>query len=71
MSMEIISPSSTRAIFPPTAASGDTCPMEAPLDAPEKRPSVIKATESPSPIPAIAEVDLTSLSFQDRPFGPS
>ena len=51
-----MSPSSTSAIGPPTAASGDTCPIEAPLDAPENRPSVISATEDPSPIPAIAEV---------------
>ena len=34
----MISPSSTSAIGPPTAASGETWPMEAPLDAPEKRP---------------------------------
>ena len=31
----MISPSSIKAIGPPTAASGDTCPIEAPLDAPE------------------------------------
>ena len=40
----MISPSSIKAIGPPTAASGDTCPIEAPLEAPEKRPSVINAT---------------------------
>ena len=71
MSMEIISPSSTRAIFPPTAASGDTCPMEAPLDAPEKRPSVIRATLSPSPMPAIAEVGFSISLMPGPPFGPS
>ena len=43
MLMLMISPSSTSAIGPPTAASGDTCPMDAPLDAPLKRPSVIRA----------------------------
>ena len=52
----IISPSSTNAIGPPTAASGETCPIEAPLEAPLKRPSVISATEDPSPIPAIAAI---------------
>ena len=56
MLIEIISPSSTSAIGPHTAASGDTCPIEAPRDAPEKRPSVISATVEPSPIPAIADV---------------
>ncbi len=49
MLMLMISPSSTSAIGPPTAASGDTCPMDAPLDAPLKRPSVIRATEIPVP----------------------
>ena len=67
----MISPSSINAIGPPTAASGDTCPMEAPLDAPEKRPSVIKATESPSPIPAIAEVGFNISLIPGPPFGPS
>ena len=41
--MLMMSPSSIRAIGPPTAASGETCPMEAPRDAPLKRPSVIKS----------------------------
>ena len=67
----MISPSSTKAIGPPTAASGETCPMDAPLDAPEKRPSVIKATELPSPIPAIAEVGFNISLIPGPPFGPS
>ena len=54
--ISIISPSSTKAIGPPTAASGETCPIEAPRDAPENRPSVIKATDDHNPIPAIAEL---------------
>ena len=33
---------------PPAAASGDTCPIAGPLDAPEKRPSVIRAILLPS-----------------------
>lgn len=37
--------SSIKAIGPPSAASGDTCPIAGPFDAPEKRPSVIKAME--------------------------
>ena len=52
----MISPSCTYLIGPSSAASGETCPIEAPLDAPEKRPSVIRATLEPSPIPAIADV---------------
>ena len=49
MLMLMISPSSTSAIGPPTAASGDTCPMDAPLDAPLKRPSVIRLQKIPVP----------------------
>ena len=69
--MEIMSPSSTSAIGPPTAASGETCPMDAPRDAPEKRPSVIRATVEPSPMPAIAEVGLSISRMPGPPFGPS
>ena len=43
----MMSPSSTSAIGPPTAASGETCPIDAPLEAPLKRPSVIRATLEP------------------------
>ena len=46
-------------------------PMDAPLDAPEKRPSVIRATELPSPIPAIAEVGFNISLIPGPPFGPS
>ncbi len=51
ISISMISPFSTSAIGPPTAASGETCPMAAPRVAPEKRPSVIRcdgAAESSS-----------------------
>ena len=41
---------------PPAAASGLTCPMHAPRVAPLKRPSVMSATESPSPRPTMALV---------------
>ena len=67
----MMSPSSTSAIGPPTAASGDTCPMDAPLDAPEKRPSVISATLEPSPIPAMAEVGFSISRMPGPPLGPS
>ena len=67
----IISPSSTNAIGPPIAASGDTCPIDAPLEAPENLPSVIKATLEPSPIPAIADVGLSISLIPGPPFGPS
>ena len=45
--------------------------MEAPLEAPEKRPSVISATVEPSPIPAIAEVGFNISLIPGPPFGPS
>ena len=69
--MLMISPSSTKAIGPPTAASGDTCPIDAPRLAPEKRPSVISATDEPSPIPAIADVGLSISLMPGPPLGPS
>ena len=71
MSIVIVSPSSTRAIGPPTAASGDTCPIEAPRLAPEKRPSVMSATDEPSPIPTIADVGLSISLIPGPPLGPS
>ena len=43
ISISIKSFSSTNAIGPPTAASGETCPIAGPLDAPENLPSVIRA----------------------------
>ena len=43
ISISIKSFSSTKAIGPPTAASGETCPIAGPLDAPENLPSVISA----------------------------
>ncbi len=47
MSMSIVSPSAIRAISPPAAASGETCPIERPDVPPEKRPSVIRAHSLP------------------------
>ena len=71
MLMEMISPSCTRAMGPPTAASGETWPMDAPLEAPEKRPSVISATDEPSPMPTMAEVGLSISLIPGPPLGPS
>jgi hypothetical protein len=42
--MQTLSPSRTRANAPPSAASGVTCPTMIPWEAPEKRPSVTRAT---------------------------
>ena len=67
----MVSPSYTNAIGPPTAASGETWPMDAPRLAPEKRPSVISATVEPKPIPAIAEVGFNISLMPGPPFGPS
>ena len=61
----------TRAIGPPTAASGETCPIDAPLEAPENLPSVISATVESNPIPAIAEVGLSISLIPGPPLGPS
>ena len=41
----------TKSASPPTAASGPTWPMQKPRVAPEKRPSVMRATFSPMPRP--------------------
>ena len=45
------SPSSTRAIVPPSAASGETWPIERPEVPPLKRPSVTSAQALPRPFP--------------------
>ena len=66
-----ISPYFKRAISPPVAASGQTWPIEAPLDAPLKRPSVIKATSLSNFIPASADVGLSISLIPGPPFGPS
>ena len=59
--MTIVSPSSTTAIGPPSAASGATWPIIRPWVPPENRPSVRSATESPSPSPTSAAGDLEHL----------
>ena len=47
MSISIVSPSSTRPIAPPSAASGEAWPIDRPEVPPEKRPSVISAQALP------------------------
>ena len=49
MSISIRSPSCTRPITPPDAASGETWPIDSPEVPPENRPSVNKAQAFPSP----------------------
>ena len=56
---------------PPAAASGLTCPMQGPLLAPEKRPSVMRATEWSSPMPQMAEVGVSISRIPGPPAGPS
>jgi len=51
ISISMTSPGFSSPIGPPATASGLTCPMHAPLVPPENLPSVIRATESPSPAP--------------------
>ena len=70
-SIVIVSPSRTAAIGPPWTASGATWPTMKPRVAPEKRPSVISATESPSPSPTIAAVTASISRMPGPPAGPS
>lgn len=57
-----VSPSLTRPMGPPTAASGTIWPIRKPWEPPENRPSVIRAQEFPRPAPMRAEEGL-SISF--------
>ena len=50
ISIRMRSPGSTKAIVPPPAASGETCPMDKPEVPPEKRPSVNRAQALPKPL---------------------
>ena len=69
--MVTTSPSRTAASGPPRAASGATCPTMSPRVAPEKRPSVTSATDSPSPAPTTADVMLSISRMPGPPAGPS
>jgi hypothetical protein len=66
----ILSPLRDIRDVPPAAASGETCPIAAPLVAPENLPSVIRATDSSRPIPAIEEVEKAFHACRDLPPGP-
>ncbi|MNR29633.1 hypothetical protein D3C85_1470310 [compost metagenome] len=70
MSIAIKSPSFTKAIVPPTKASGVMCPTTKPCVPPENLPSVIKATEFPNPAPIMAEVGFSISGIPGPPFGP-
>ena len=61
-----MSPSRSAASGPPFDASGATCPTMNPCVAPEKRPSVISATDSDSPSPTIAAGDVEHLAHARR-----
>ena len=45
--------------------------MHGPLEAPEKRPSVMRATELARPIPQMAEVGVSISRMPGPPEGPS
>src|SRR5260370_21738549 len=66
-----MSPSRTAAIGPRQSASGATCPAISPRVAPEKRPSVCKATDSPMPPPVTAAVTANISLIPGPPRGPS
>ena len=70
-SIAIVSPSRTIASGPPRAASGATWPTISPRVAPEKRPSVTSATDSPSPAPTTDAVTLSISRMPGPPAGPS
>ena len=65
------SPSRSAASGPPFEASGATCPTMKPCVAPEKRPSVMRATDSESPSPTIAPVTWSISRIPGPPCGPS
>ena len=69
--ISIISPSSTNAIAPPSAASGEICPMLKPEVPPENLPSVNKAQTFPSPLPFRCAVGYSISCIPGPPFGPS
>jgi hypothetical protein len=70
-SMVIGSPSWTRPIGPPWAASGATWASMKPWVPPEKRPSVTSATWSDSPAPTMATVTCSISRMPGPPTGPS
>ena len=71
MSIFILSPSRTRAITPPFAASGQICPTQIPRVAPENLPSVIRAQDLPKPFPTKSDVGASISRIPGPPAGPS
>src|SRR3546814_3338253 len=56
MSILIRSPFSTSPIAPPSAASGETWPIDRPDVPPEKRPSVIRSEEHTSELQSLMRI---------------
>ena len=71
MSMSTVSPSRTTAMGPRREVSGETWPMQGPRVAPEKRPSVTRATDSEKPMPTSAAVAVSISRMPGPPWGPS
>ena len=67
----ILSPVSRIPIAPPDCASGVIWPTTKPWVPPEKRPSVINATDFPKPAPIINEVGFNISGIPGPPFGPT
>mmetsp|Transcript_20682 Transcript_20682/g.48643 ORF Transcript_20682/g.48643 Transcript_20682/m.48643 type:complete len:315 (-) Transcript_20682:1451-2395(-) len=70
-SMRMGSPFLTRAMGPPTWASGVMCPMQNPCVPPLNRPSVNSATSFPRPAPMMALVGVSISGRPGPPVGPS
>ena len=70
-SILITSPSLMSAMGPPSWASGATWPMTKPWDPPLNLPSVMRATQSPSPAPMMALVGVSISGIPGPPLGPS
>ena len=71
MSMVMVSPFWMTAMGPPSKASGVTWPMLPPRVAPLKRPSVMSATDSERPMPAMVAVGMSISGMPGPPLGPS
>lgn len=71
MSIVMVSPFCRIAMGPPSKASGVMCPMLPPRVAPLNRPSVIRATLSLRPMPAMVAVGMSISGMPGPPFGPS
>ena len=68
-SITMRSPSATKAMGPPSTASGATWPMQNPWVPPENRPSVSRAQSPPRPAPFMAPGHRQHLPHAGPPFG--